>query len=113
LHDRSAGELPELTIAQQKTFYWIIQESLTNIRRHSQANSVKLLIKYVDNSLSIYVNDNGKGFNPDQVMKTLPLGHMGLQGMKERAELLDGCLDIDSKPGKGTSIKCTVNFSNN
>ena len=105
-HIEVQGELPKLTLAQEKITYWIVQECLTNIRRHSKASDVNLLIQFGDNTVSVEVNDNGQGFEPNQVMNsTIPLGHIGLLGMKERAELLGGPLSINSKPGKGTSIR--------
>ena len=104
-HTKIAEKLPELTLAEENTTYWIVQEVLTNIRNHSKASDVNLRIQSGDGTVSIEVSDNGQGFDPDQVMNgASPLGHMGLLGMKERAELLGGYLTINSKPGKGTLI---------
>ncbi len=104
-HTEIDGQLPELTFAQENTTYWIVQEVLTNIRNHSQATDVNLRIQFGDNTVSVEVSDNGQGFEPNQVMNsTIQLGHMGLLGMQERAELLGGYLSINSQPGKGTSI---------
>lgn len=104
-HTEIAGQLPKLTFAQESNTYWIVQEILTNIRNHSKATDVNLRIQSGDNTVSVEVNDNGQGFEPNQIMNSsLQLGHMGLLGMQERAELLGGYLSINSQPGKGTSI---------
>jgi signal transduction histidine kinase len=104
--------MPVLTLAQTKTFYWIIQESLTNIRKHSNASKVGIKIQYHDNKISLLISDNGTGFNPEQIMNSpIPLEHMGLMGMRERAELLDGVINIDSKQGEGTTVFLSFTLS--
>lgn len=99
-------EFPALSSAQQKTFYWLIQESTNNIRKHSQATCVDIQIKRVEDTITLTVTDNGVGFNVSKSMgNRISLEHIGLLGMKERADFLNGCLDIKSTPGKGTSIE--------
>ena len=68
-------------------------------------------IEYVDNGVSISITDNGIGFDLDQVMKSrVSLEHIGLLGMKERADYLNGDFDIDSKPGTGTSVNLSFSL---
>jgi signal transduction histidine kinase len=99
------GELPKLSFTEETTTYWIVQEILTNIRNHSKASDVNLRIQFHDDAVSVEVSDNGQGFNPDEVMNsTMPLQHIGLLGMQERAKLLGGYLRIDSNVGQGTVI---------
>lgn len=105
-------KLPELTLAEESAIYRIVQEALTNIRKHSQATEVSLRIGCRDDTISVEISDNGQGFNPDEVMENkIPLEHMGLFGMKERAELLGGYLSINSSLGEGTSINFAVPIS--
>ena len=105
-------DLPELTPAQESTTYWIAQEMLSNVRKHSEASEVTVHIQYRDSMFSIEVSDNGRGFNPERVMHSeSPLVHLGLLGMKERAELLGGSLRINSEQGKGTSVSFTFPVS--
>ena len=105
-------DLPELTLAQESTTYWIVQEMLSNIRKHSGASEVTVHIRYYDSMFSVEVSDNGQGFNPEQVMHSeSPLVHLGLLGMRERAELLGGSLAIKSEQGKGTSVSFTFPVS--
>jgi nitrate/nitrite-specific signal transduction histidine kinase/CheY-like chemotaxis protein len=104
-------EFPKLTLAQEKTFYWLIQESLTNIRKHSQASCVDIQIRNTDEKVSICITDNGIGFDVEKAMESkLSLEHIGLLGMKERAEYLNGLLNIDSEPGKGTSVNLSFSL---
>lgn len=100
--------LQPLTFPQETTTYWILQEALTNIRSHSGAREVDIHFSVQDNIVTVAVNDDGKGFNPEQTIRSaIPLEHMGLLGMQERARLLGGNLSIASQAGRGT----TVNFS--
>ena len=86
---------PEVNLA----IYRIIQEALTNISKHSDADSVIIEIKTVDNSLYLNIQDNGVGFNPKQNTTGF-----GLQSMRDRASALGGKFYLNSKPGEGCSI---------
>lgn len=81
------------------------QESLTNVARHSGANKVESQLQLVNGDIWLSVRDNGKGFdlNVNTERKTL-----GLLGMKERALMIGGKLEIKSEPGKGTVVTVTV-----
>ena len=104
-HTRVDGKLPKLNFAEETTTYWIVQEILTNIRNHSEATYVHLQIRSNEDTVSVEVSDNGQGFDTNELINnTVPLQHMGLIGMQERAKLLGGSLDIRSIPGQGTSI---------
>jgi signal transduction histidine kinase len=106
------GGLPQLTPAEESTTYWIVQEILSNIRKHSGASEVTARIRCHDNTFSVEVSDNGRGFSPERVINSESrLVHLGLLGMKERAELLGGILSINSKQGKGTSVSFTFPVS--
>ncbi len=97
--------LPKLSVAEENTTYWIVQEILTNIRKHARADTVQVRIRSQDHSFQIEISDNGLGFSPERIVgNDAPLTHMGLLGMKERAELLGGLLKIDSHEGRGTSV---------
>jgi len=99
-------DLPRLSVAEETTIYRIVQEILTNIRRHSRASEASVDMRYCNGSYLVEISDNGRGFTPENVInnRMSPL-HMGIIGMKERAELLDGYLTIESSPGKGTMIR--------
>ena len=91
--------------------YRIVQECLTNIRKHSQANNVRVLLQAdIHGDYRILVENDGKGF--EQPNKSNEKGeHIGLTIMKERAKHLGGDLDLESDPEEGTRIE--VNFHYN
>lgn len=81
--------------------YRIFQETLTNVARHANATLVKTKLTVQDNTLTLEIADNGKGFDPVQVRGKRSLG---LLGMRERAEMAQGTLEIEGAPGQGTVI---------
>ena len=105
-HTEVDVDLPRLSIPEETTTYRIIQEMLTNVRRHSGASEVTVHMQYHDGMYSVAVSDNGQGFAPEEVLNNeMSAMHMGLIGMKERAGLLGGYLTIDSGHGKGTAMR--------
>jgi PAS domain S-box-containing protein len=81
--------------------YRIAQEALTNVARHSFATQAHITLKEAKGLLTLEVVDNGRGFN---IRKTEESECLGLAGMRERAALLGGALEIFSKPQKGTRV---------
>ncbi|MFN6960673.1 MAG: histidine kinase [Rhodocyclaceae bacterium] len=80
----------------------IVQEALTNVARHAHANTVTVTIEETGQGIHLRVDDDGQGFTNlqgDDGKK-----HFGVIGMRERAAILGGHLDIESQPGKGTRI---------
>jgi signal transduction histidine kinase len=85
--------------------YRIAQETLTNVARHAFASRVEVILKNERNMLTLKVVDNGCGFFANEVSETEALG---LLGMRERATLVGGVLDVQSHVGKGTMINLNV-----
>jgi PAS domain S-box-containing protein len=83
----------------------LYQESLTNIARHSGATFVYAELDVDPKNVFLTIIDNGKGFNTEETTNKKTLG---LLGMKERALMMNGELDIISKPGEGTTVKIVV-----
>lgn len=81
--------------------YRIVQESLTNIARHAHAKNGSVLVERRHGRVRVIVEDDGIGFDPEQVARN---GRLGVYGMKERAELLGGTLTIETEPGQGASV---------
>jgi PAS domain S-box-containing protein len=81
--------------------YRITQEALTNVARHAFATRVKIDLQVKGSLLTLTVSDNGRGFNPQKLEES---DCLGLAGMRERASLLGGNLEMQSKPGKGTRV---------
>ena len=80
----------------------VIQEALTNARRHSQAREISVSLRMNGDELITDISDDGRGFDPET-----PSG-VGLASMRERAVLIDGELEIESEPGLGTSVRLRV-----
>ncbi len=94
---------PKLAIA----FYRVIQEALTNVRRHAQATRVRIQIGRRGNWIRCHVADNGVGFDPASAVNS-GLPGLGLQGIRERMNALGGKLRIQSAEGQGTKLEITV-----
>jgi PAS domain S-box-containing protein len=86
---------------RETALFRIIQESLTNIIRHSGATEVNIILNLNDGQLTLEINDNGKGISQE----AKPEKHtLGILGMKERAYFLGGSLNITGEPGRGTKV---------
>jgi signal transduction histidine kinase len=79
----------------ETTLYRIVQEALTNIVKHAEAANVSILLVRAKGSATLVIEDDGQGFDPDKTRE----GGLGLVGMRERAELHEGRLRIESAPG--------------
>jgi signal transduction histidine kinase len=100
------GTPVRLPLSIEIAVYRLVQEALTNVRKHSQATKVILRLNFRANDISIEIRDNGKGFDLPTTVSSLVLEeHMGLFGMKERASMLGGELKIETRPGAGTCVK--------
>jgi len=86
-------------------FFRVLQESLTNVARHSGANRVQILVECSDTHMRLRVCDNGRGFHASATQATKTFG---LLGMRERAGMTGGSLTIESEPGAGTSIEMLI-----
>jgi PAS domain S-box-containing protein len=85
----------------------ILQEALTNVRKHAKASRVRIGFNVEDEWACVTVCDNGKGFNPE-AYAAVPGGHVGLRVMRERAEEVGGSLSLQSRAGKGTELVVRV-----
>ncbi len=96
----------------QRHIYRIFQEALTNIGRHAQPRHVKAIIKGSEQCISALIQDDGKGFDVDEVLSDRPKSRrFGLATIKERVQLIGGSLDLKSELGSGTKITFTVPVS--
>lgn len=81
--------------------YRIVQELINNVLKHAAASTAIVQVSKTDNSISITVEDDGKGFDPSQIEKATGIGWSNI---KHRVDLLKGKLDVNSQPGQGTSV---------
>ena len=89
-----------LSAEHETAIYRIVQEALTNIVKHASATSVSIVVTSKDGFVRAVVEDDGGGFDAGTARK----GALGLVGMRERAQLLGGRLDVESSPGAGTTV---------
>lgn len=86
----------------ETTLFRIVQESLTNIRRHAAANRATIHLGWQsDGGIYLRISDDGRGFDP----AATPSQHFGLEGIRQRAGLLGGTANVTSCPGQGTVIE--------
>jgi signal transduction histidine kinase/ligand-binding sensor domain-containing protein len=85
----------------------IAQEAIQNVKRHAAANNMTVRLEYDERALAVAVSDNGKGFivKPEKGAGTTAGGHYGLTGMRERAALIQGSIEIASELGRGTTVR--------
>ena len=88
----------------EATIYRVVQECLTNIQKHAGATKVEVRLDPAAKGLKTTVKDNGRGFDAGQSLSSARPEGMGLLSMRERAELLEGSLSIESSPGDGCEI---------
>lgn len=88
---------------QTSMVFRLVQESLTNVARHARARSVVVSLQRMSDAYVLTIRDDGRGFDPAKAGKT----SLGIQGMRERAQMLGGQLDLRSQPGDGTTIAVT------
>lgn len=86
----------------------IVQEALSNIRKHSGASQVKVLLKRRNGQTIVEVVDNGRGFDPVNEPNVLSDGHVGLKIMRERAYRVGGECRVESEVGAGTRVTLTM-----
>lgn len=105
----ASGFKERLPAEMETALYRIVQESLTNIARHSQARNASVTMLESNDTVYVTIQDNGHGFDKESIQKTPGQDRgLGLVGMHERAHLLDGYLSIESMPGYGTTVKVCI-----
>jgi signal transduction histidine kinase len=88
----------------ETALYRIVQEALTNVVKHARASRVSVFLRRKDDSVAAVIEDDGIGFSAEDTRN----GGWGIVGMRERIGLLDGRLDVESSPDRGTSVVAEV-----
>ncbi|MDB6015948.1 MAG: Multi-sensor signal transduction histidine kinase [Pedosphaera sp.] len=109
-----AGELgARLEPALETACFRVAQEALTNIVRHAQATTVRVHLESDGDSLHLTVHDDGIGFDPEHLEQQTERGRsLGLLGMKERASLIGGRVELKSAPRAGTEVHAWFPITN-
>lgn len=103
------GKPRRLSPEDELALYRIVQEALSNARRHAEATRVEVVVTFVPSAVHVCVRDNGKGFRvPANLGKLTAAGHFGLLSMAERAQLMGAHLTIESAPQAGTTVEVVL-----
>jgi len=103
------GDKRRLSPEAELNLFRITQEALRNVEKHSGASRVVITVAFGADKVRITIEDNGRGFKqPDRTGELAATGKLGLIGMHERAQLLEGTLTVRSEPGKGTTVTMEV-----
>lgn len=102
---KAVGVEQTLPAESQLLLFRIVQEALSNVRKHAEASRATVTLEFGDNNIMMTVANNGKGFElPGRIEDLAGAGNLGIMGMSERAGLLHGTLEIKSERGKGTQV---------
>ena len=97
-----------LDITRRTVLYRVAQEALTNVSRHAQASRVEVSIQNLGDCVCMKINDNGKSFKVEHMLKGKGAKRLGLLGMSERLEMIGGSFNIESAPGAGTTVTAKI-----
>ena len=95
---------PRLPPGLETTIFRIVQESLSNVRKHAAARSATVAVTRAGDAVTIRVSDDGRGFDP----ATVPADRFGLEGIRQRTRLFGGTCRIDAAPGRGTTVEVVL-----
>jgi signal transduction histidine kinase len=99
----------DMEVGKQGVVFFIVEEAVNNARKHAQADNIWVRLKRRGELLRLEVQDDGVGFDVASVEASYEQrGSLGMVNLRERAELVNGVLRIDSVPGKGTRVAVTI-----
>ena len=101
-----SGQERRLDSQVSSALFRIVQEALNNVYKHSCSDQARVNLELEEQQVTIHIFDEGKGFDLQEVASHN--GHYGLMNMRERAQLLDGALEIITAPGQGTRVIVTI-----
>ena len=103
VHNQVMERLPSEV---ETNLYRIVQEALTNVAKYAKARNVSIVLEIRPKSVNLIIEDDGVGFDVEQVISESNQGrqNLGLAGMQERSALLGGTFEIESEPGRGTTL---------
>ncbi|MGB7768552.1 MAG: ATP-binding protein [Verrucomicrobiia bacterium] len=105
-----AMKIDKLDAAKRTVLFRVAQEALTNVARHAHASRVEVSIQKLPGCIRMKIKDDGKSFNVVRAFHANGGKHLGLLGMRERLEMVGGRFDVESTPGKGTTVQAQIPF---
>lgn len=109
---RASAGVEQLDTAKRTVLFRVAQEALTNVARHAQASRVDTNIQKLPDRIGMEITDDGRSFQVQRVMQSRGRKHLGLLGMRERLEMVGGRFDVESAPGKGTTVRAEIPLAN-
>jgi len=103
-----AAEAERLSPKIETVLYRVIQEALKNVSKHARASSARIRLWRDDNLIRCSIEDDGRGFDCEQVSSAKDQQGLGLLGIRERLQVLGGSYEIRSSPGKGTTLHVKI-----
>ncbi len=101
-----------LDLNRQTTVFYLVEEAINNARKHAQASLIRVRLKRMtedEGLIFVEIADNGKGFDVNGVLNTYEKrGSLGMINLRERAEMINAVLRVQSAPGKGTRVQVVV-----
>jgi signal transduction histidine kinase len=106
VHATLPPSLPPLSARVETALFRVVQEAISNARKHAQCSSLTVSLELTEHYLSVCITDDGTGFSPEPIDE--PVEHYGITTMRERVQQIGGTLAIDSSPGNGTDISIAL-----
>jgi signal transduction histidine kinase len=98
------GDLCDLSDSQKIVLFRVVQEALSNVRKHSGAQKVSVVLRSKRAFVDVCITDNGCGFDP----RKIDTDRLGLAGISERVRLLGGAVELETRRGVGTTVRATL-----
>lgn len=106
------GQPRKMSSLAEVTVFRVVQESVSNIRRHSHARSACITLEFGPDHLALDIRDDGVGFEqPDRFSAYAEQNKLGMIGMEQRILAIGGTIDIQSSPGMGTRLQATIPYA--
>ena len=99
------GAYRPLSPGTEQEILRVAQEAIQNVKKHAGARKLVVQLDYGPQEIALEVRDDGQGFAPDEAPAP---GHYGLTGMRERAAVIGGAVEVTSEPGAGTTVRLRV-----
>ncbi len=112
VHFKTIAAIEQLSSDKRTVLFRVIQEAFTNVEKHAEASLVTVSIRRLRDVVHLEIHDNGKSFQIARVLAARRSGRLGLIGMRERVEMVGGEFNVESEPGRGTTILVQVPFGN-
>jgi two-component system, NarL family, sensor histidine kinase DegS len=105
---RAIPEVEELNNLKRTIIFRVAQEAVTNVLRHAKAKKLAIKLSKIDTNVLLEVTNDGKSFNVDRILNSNVKNRLGLLGMRERVEMVDGVFSITSSATKGTVVRALI-----